>query len=150
MKDSRQSESADCDVAVIGAGPYGLSAASYLKEMGLKVKVFGEPMAFWDRTMPEGMLLRSPRVASNIADPRGAQSLEAYQAATNTPPAAPVPLATFVKYGRWFQKQLGSSCDPTSVTQVSRENRHFRLKLKSGGSSRVTASSSLPRWSISA
>ena len=37
-----------CDVAIIGAGPYGLSAAAHLKAAdGLDVRVFGEPMSFW-------------------------------------------------------------------------------------------------------
>src|SRR5437762_14242178 len=70
--------STDCHVAVIGAGPYGLSAAAYLQDAGLGVKVFGEPMAFWSERMPRGMLLRSPRVASNIADPPAALTPEAY------------------------------------------------------------------------
>ena len=48
------------DVAVIGAGPYGLSVAAHLREQSLKVIVFGRPMSFWDRNMPVGMLLRSP------------------------------------------------------------------------------------------
>ena len=50
-----------CDVAVIGAGPYGLSAGAHLKAKGIAVRVFGEPMEFWANKMPEGMLLRSPR-----------------------------------------------------------------------------------------
>ena len=49
-----------CDVAIIGAGPYGLSAsASLLTVKGLDVRTFGEPMTFWQTQMPKGMLLRS-------------------------------------------------------------------------------------------
>jgi len=37
----------DCDVAVIGAGPYGLSAAAHLIAAdGVHVRVFGRPMSF--------------------------------------------------------------------------------------------------------
>ena len=47
---------ANCDAVILGAGSYGLAAANHLKEVkGLEVKIFGEPMAFWDRNMPEGM-----------------------------------------------------------------------------------------------
>jgi thioredoxin reductase len=135
MKAFREQPSADYDVAVIGAGPYGLSAAAYLKGIGLSVRVFGEPMAFWNQTMPEGMLLRSPRAASSIAGPRSAHALEAYEAATSTPPAAPVPLTTFVKYGQWFQRQLlGDSVDCSPVTKVTRESSLFRITLKDGAS----------------
>ena len=38
-------------------------------------------MEFWADKMPAGMLLRSPRVASTIADPKGSWTLEAYEAA---------------------------------------------------------------------
>ena len=62
---TRMSALADYDVTVIGAGPYGLSAAAYLKAQGLGVRVFGEPMEFWANRMPRGMLLRSPREASD-------------------------------------------------------------------------------------
>ena len=57
------------DVTIIGAGPYGLSAGAFLKSKGLGVRVFGKPMEFWADKMPKGMLLRSPREASTIADP---------------------------------------------------------------------------------
>ena len=42
-----RSFSGDCDVALIGAGPYGLSAAAHLKASGFGVRSFGEPMDFW-------------------------------------------------------------------------------------------------------
>jgi len=47
--------SAQCDVAVIGAGPYGLSAGVHLKAKGITACIFGEPMEIWAHKMPEGM-----------------------------------------------------------------------------------------------
>jgi len=51
--------SAQCDVAAIGAGPYGLSAGVHLKAKGMAKRItacaFGEPMEFWAHKMPEGM-----------------------------------------------------------------------------------------------
>jgi Pyridine nucleotide-disulphide oxidoreductase len=126
--------SADYDVTVIGAGPYGLSAGAHLKAKGLRVAVFGQPMHFWADKMPEGMLLRSPRVASNISDPRSEFTLDAYEAASGIQPVAPLPLATFVEYGRWFQSQLGSSVDRTPVTEIVRAHSIFRLTLQGGES----------------
>ena len=122
----------DFDVTVVGAGPYGLSAGSHLGASGLRVRVFGDSMSFWAKTMPEGMLLRSPRAASTIADPGGALTLEAYEAATRTPPAAPVPLSTFVRYGKWFEQKLGETVDHRSVASVARSNSHFDLTLADG------------------
>ena len=69
-----------CDVAIVGAGPYGLCAAAHLRRIkGLDIRLFGEPMSFWERHMPERMLLRSPWAASSIADPDAQLSLDVYR-----------------------------------------------------------------------
>ena len=65
----------ECSVAIIGAGPYGLSAAAYLRAAGVEARVFGHPMAFWDTQMPAGMHLRSNWAASHIADPGSCSDL---------------------------------------------------------------------------
>jgi thioredoxin reductase len=122
----------DCEVAIIGAGPYGLSAGAHLAAKGVSVRVFGEPMEFWAQKMPEGMLLRSPREASNISDPSGAFTLDAYEEASKKQPCAPLPLDTFVEYGRWFRHQLGSRLDTRMVARVDREQDGFRLTLADG------------------
>ena len=127
-----------CDVAIIGAGPYGLSAGAHLKAKGIAVRVFGAPMEFWANKMPEGMLLRSPRVASNLSDPDRAFTLEAYEAASRKQPSAPVPLDTFVEYGRWFRDQLGSDLDQRTVLRVDRDKSDFRLTLQDGAEIRST------------
>lgn len=120
------------EVAIIGAGPYGLSAAAHLKARGLEVRVFGEPMEFWANKMPEGMLLRSPRVASNISDPEHVFTLEAYEAAAKIAPSAPLPLGTFVEYGRWFRHHLGSSLDLRTVARVDQDRADFQLTMNDG------------------
>jgi len=122
----------DCEAVIVGAGPYGLSAAVHLKALGMDVRVFGKPMEFWANQMPAGMLLRSPRVASNIADPIREYSLEAYEKSAGIPPEAPLPLATFVDYGRWFRAKLGEVHDEREVASVSRDNAGFRIELKDG------------------
>lgn len=126
------SSSPDYDVVIVGAGPYGLSAGAYLKNKGLGVRVFGEPMDFWANKMPAGMLLRSPREASSIADPESAFTLDAYEKTSGISPIAPVPLETFVQYGRWFQHQLGSSLERTTVSSVDRDNSTFKVELQGG------------------
>jgi FAD-dependent urate hydroxylase len=122
----------DCEAVIVGAGPYGLSAAAHLKALGMDVRVFGRPMEFWANQMPAGMLLRSPRVASNIADPIGEFSLEAYEKSAGIPPKAPLPLQTFVDYGRWFRAQLGQVHDEREIASVIRDQAGFRIQLKDG------------------
>jgi cation diffusion facilitator CzcD-associated flavoprotein CzcO len=130
MKNERSRS--DYEVAVIGAGPYGLSAGVHLKVTGISLRVFGEPMEFWAQKMPEGMLLRSPRVASNISDPANAFTLEAYEAASKKKPCAPLPLDTFVGYGKWFRHQLEADLDHRKVARVEQEPQGFRLILEDG------------------
>ena len=89
-------------------------------------------MEFWATKMPEGMLLRSPREASNLADPRSAFTLGAFEAACGKMPGAPIPLETFVEYGRWFQSQLGADLDKSNITGLTREKSLFRICLRNG------------------
>lgn len=122
----------DCDVVIVGAGPYGLSATSHLKSAGLRVLTFGKPMEFWATKMPSGMLLRSPREASTIADPKSAWTLENYEAATGRKPSAPVPLDAFVDYGCWFREKLGTCVNSTSVAKISLREPGFAVTLGDG------------------
>jgi cation diffusion facilitator CzcD-associated flavoprotein CzcO len=122
-----------CDVAIIGAGPYGLSAAAYLRAAdGLDIRVFGEPMSFWERHMPRGMLLRSPLPGTHISDPHGALTLQAYQAASGNHVSAPLPLHRFTGYGRWFQGHAVPDLDPRKVDHLERQRADFRLTLEDG------------------
>lgn len=122
-----------CDVTIIGAGPYGLSAAAHLRKIkGLDLRVFGEPMSFWGRNMPVGMRLRSSWSATRIADPDNALTLEAYQAASGAPFSAPVPLDRFIGYGLWYQRQAAPDLDRRKVACVESDPRGFRLSLQDG------------------
>jgi len=122
-----------CDVTIIGAGPYGLSAAAHLRSVkGLDVRVFGEPMSFWERNMPVGMFLRSNWSASQICDPTGSLTLEAFQAATGTQMTFPVPLEQFIQYGLWYQRQAAPDLDHRKVVRIESGANAFRLALEDG------------------
>lgn len=56
------------DVAIIGAGPYGLSIGTHLRSRGISFRIFGAPMQFW-REMPPSMFLKSNSSATNIYSP---------------------------------------------------------------------------------
>lgn len=122
-----------CDVAIIGAGPYGLSATAYLRTVkGLDVHTFGEPMSFWRSNMPIGMLLRSGWAATHIADPNQSMTLEAYQAASCNHFSSPVPLDRFVHYGLWYQRQAVPDLDQRKIARVESAAKGFRLILGEG------------------
>jgi pyridine nucleotide-disulfide oxidoreductase len=122
------------DVAIIGAGPYGLSAAAHLRQIpGLDIRLFGEPMSFWERHMPRGMRLRSPWLGSHIADPEKRFTLDAYRDAVGPAGLAyPVPAADFVKYGRWFQEQAAVPAHRSTVTRIEPGPGGFQLSTEEG------------------
>ena len=124
-------------VAIIGAGPYGLSAAAHLRAANVETCVFGESMEFWAKQMPAGMLVRSSWEASHIASPRHALSLDHYSAARNLRLSSPLPLDDFVSYGRWFQEQAVPDLDRRRVTRVESASKGFRVTLGDGDSVRV-------------
>ncbi|HXT01233.1 MAG TPA: FAD-dependent oxidoreductase [Elusimicrobiota bacterium] len=127
-----------CDVAVVGAGPYGLSAAAHLSAIkGLDVRAFGEPMEFWKSNMPEGMFLRSTLVASSLSDPRRSMRMEDFFAEHRAAPQVPIPLDRFVEYGTWFQRKAVPGLDRRRVRVVENEASGFRLTLADGESLRA-------------
>lgn len=122
-----------CDVAILGAGPYGLSAAAHLRTIkGLDVHCFGEPMSFWIHKMPVRMLLRSGWAATHIADPHQALTLDAYKEATSNHFGSPVPIENFVNYGLWFQRRTVPNLDVRKIVRIERNTNGFQLILDKG------------------
>src|SRR5271155_3636958 len=87
------------DVAIIGAGPYGLAVAAHLRAANVSIRVFGEGMSFWRRNMPAGMKLRSPWIATHIADPLGRYRLDDYFSEARLARPDLVPVEDFIGYG---------------------------------------------------
>ncbi|HEV2635579.1 MAG TPA: SidA/IucD/PvdA family monooxygenase [Actinocrinis sp.] len=113
------------DTVVVGAGPYGLSIAAHTRAAGLSTRNFGRPMSAWAEHMPAGMLLKSEVWASHLGDPLGRYGYDAYCREHNLPYeyANPIPLETFVAYGRWFAALAAEGVEQTQVVRVSALNR---------------------------
>src|SRR5271154_6650965 len=97
------------DVAIIGAGPYGLSIAAHLAARGITFRIFGSPMHTWLTQMPRGMRLKSEGFASTLYDPDASFTLGNYctqQGMLYADLGLPIPLETFASYGQAFQKRL--------------------------------------------
>jgi hypothetical protein len=104
----------------------------HLRRAGIESHVFGDAMSFW-RGMPKGMFLRSNWSATNIAEPIGEFSLDSYQRLTGERFGSPVPLDSFIDYGKWFQRRAVPDLDRRLVTRVDREaGGEFSLALDDG------------------
>ncbi|MCS0602893.1 NAD(P)-binding domain-containing protein [Streptomyces sp. LP11] len=124
-------------VAVIGAGPFGLSTAAHLRARGIPVRVFGDPMVSWRDHMPEGMLLKSTPAASSLDCPQPGHTLADYCDAAGVRRLVTdediIPVDTFIGYGEWFRQRLVPGLEQVRVVSVDRAAAGgFDLKLDSG------------------
>lgn len=122
-------------VAVIGAGPYGLSIAAHLRAKQVPYRVFGVPMLMWRRHMPEGMVLKSDAFASNLSAPGNEFPLKRF-CLDNQQSYAPVgmrtPLETLIAYGLEFQRRHVGRVEGSQVVSVSRNGSRFQIDLDTG------------------
>ncbi|MBO0841365.1 MAG: NAD(P)-binding domain-containing protein, partial [Sciscionella sp.] len=123
------------DVAIIGAGPYGLSLAAHLRAAGIRFRQFGLPMDLWRTKMPKGMYLKSQGFASNLSDPAGVHTLGAFCAETGREYAdygLPVSLEIFTAYGAWFAEKHAPDVEPVLISEVHASGGQFELVTEAG------------------
>src|SRR5689334_8936903 len=121
-----------CQVAIIGAGPYGLATAAHLRAAKVETQVFGQALEFWINNMPAGMLLRSPWDASHISDAGRSLTLNHYHDSIRALHASPIPLERFIGYGLWFQQQVVPDLDERRILRLEQSGGGFRLLLQDG------------------
>ena len=121
-----------CDVAIVGAGPYGLSLAAHLRARGMDFRIFGTAMDSWSAHMPAGMMLKSDGFVSNLSSPAPGFTLKAYCERNALPYAdqgLPVPLETFLSYAQWFRTSQVPDLEQRQVTSIARRGETFSLSL---------------------
>jgi thioredoxin reductase len=122
-------------IAIVGAGPYGLSIAAHLNARDIPFRIFGSPMSVWATGMPRGMRLKSEGFASSLSDPKSEFTLRDYCRQERIPYSdvgEPVSLETFVAYGLAFQKRFVPNLEDRLVTSLRRESAGFELLLQDG------------------
>ncbi len=123
------------DVAIIGAGPYGLSVAAHLKSRGVNFRIFGRPMSTWKENMPQGMFLKSLGFASNLSDPGSKFTLMDFCAERGIPydhTGIPVHVNTFSEYGVAFQKRMVPSLEERTIVALKPVSGGFQLRADDG------------------
>ncbi len=125
-------KTSNCNIAILGAGPYGLSAAAYLRAAGIEARIFGDAMAFWEKQMPVGMCLRSNWGASHIADPEQQLTLDAYCREKGNHISKPIPLDRFVDYGRWYQQKSVGNLENREVRSIDLAAHGFKIVMNDG------------------
>jgi FAD-dependent urate hydroxylase len=121
-----------CDVAIVGAGPYGLAVKAALRAADLDVRIFGPPMSFWHERMPAGMLIRSPWAATSFTGPGSGLTLDDYERSLGQALARRLPLDDFLAYGEWFQRRTSPDVDERRVERVGANGSGFSLRLVDG------------------
>lgn len=123
------------DTVIVGAGPYGLSIAAYLRQAGISFRIFGHPMDQWILRMPKGMMLKSDGFASDLYDPQRVLSLKKFCADRGIPYAdtgKPVLLDTFCAYGLAFRDRMVPNLEETNVIGLERASTGFKVRLEKG------------------
>jgi cation diffusion facilitator CzcD-associated flavoprotein CzcO len=124
-----------CDVAIVGAGPHGLSLAAHLAARGIDFRIFGKPLSTWAEHMPKNMVLKSDGFVSNLSAPAASSTLQAYCSQNGIPYAeegVPVSLDTFLAYATDFRRRFVPMLEETNVVSLSSVGDRFSLTLASG------------------
>jgi thioredoxin reductase len=123
------------DIAIIGAGPYGLSLAASLRSRKVEHRIFGTPMQTWRTHMPAGMKLKSEGFASSLYDGAGDLTLGAYcseRRINYRDTGLPVTLDLFCTYGLAFQNRKVPHLEMKDAVRLERDAAGFRIELANG------------------
>jgi thioredoxin reductase len=131
------------EVAIIGAGPYGLSLAAHLAAAGIETRIFGRPMAFWETiagAAPE-RYLKSYCFGTDIPMPvngvaNGARFSD-WSAARGLESFEPCAMSAFRDYGLDLQRRLVPFLTATDVASVVALDGGFHLETATGESLRA-------------
>nr|WP_249137825.1 NAD(P)-binding domain-containing protein [Bradyrhizobium tropiciagri] len=127
--------STSVDVAVIGAGPYGLSLAAHLRARGVEHRIFGESMGPWKHNMPRGMLLKSYPWATSLSDPGSEFTVKSFSTERALPyhdTLTPLTLERFIDYAEAFRMRYVPTVENKKLTALEVIDGGLRASLDDG------------------
>jgi FAD-dependent urate hydroxylase len=121
-------------VAIIGAGPYGLSLAAHLAARKVEHRIFGRPMQFWSKIADAGgeRYLKSYCFGTNICAPYPGYSFADYNKPRGLETFEPCSMENFAAYGQWFQQKNVPYVEMVDVVAADRVADSFVLSLADG------------------
>ncbi|MGA7541105.1 MAG: NAD(P)-binding domain-containing protein [Steroidobacteraceae bacterium] len=124
----------EVSVAIVGAGPYGLSIAAHLAARGVEHRIFGPPMKFWSEIAAAGgeRYLKSYCFGTNISSPARGFTFADYSSPRGLETFEPCSIADFANYGNWFYEKVVPWVEPHEAVQVRKRARRFEIVLANG------------------
>lgn len=118
-------------IAIIGAGPYGLSLSTHLTARNVKHRIFGSPMRFWSDIAAAGgeRYLKSYCFGTNISTPTRGYSFADYSHPRGLETFEPCSIRDFAAYGLWFQQENVPWVEPIDVALLDRQAEGFAITL---------------------
>jgi FAD-dependent urate hydroxylase len=123
-------------VAIVGAGPYGLSLAAHLAARKVDHRIFGHPMLFWSQIARAGAdrYLKSYCFGTSISTPARGFSFADYSIPRGLETFEPCSIGDFAAYGLWFQQKIIPWVEPVDIQSVSSNGSGFAVTLGNGES----------------
>jgi thioredoxin reductase len=125
------------DVLVIGAGPFGLSISTHLRNRGIEHTIVGRPMNTWRVHMPLGLFLKSEPHGSVIHAPKTGYDIASYCNLHGfddyVDRVGPLSLERFLDYADWFAEQLVPDIRDLTVTNITPLDGGFKVEFAEEG-----------------
>jgi thioredoxin reductase len=120
-------------VAIVGAGPYGLSLAANLASRGVETCLFGKPMAFWERIARAAprRYLKSYCFGADIPVPE-AIGFSDWSRARGLETFEPCAISDFVDYGLDLRRRFVPSITESMLADIRMTGPKFLLRTEAG------------------
>ena len=116
-------------VLIIGAGPFGLSLAAYLRHMNINSLLVGKPATFWKTCIAPGTL--RDLIHDCHLDPLGVDTVAAYRQENSLSVNGTSPVS-FERYARWFQGRNTIQILPWHVERIATKNGMYIAFMGNG------------------